>query len=423
MNRPRCLRPYAKDIARVVFAMVAICGAGLAARASQLPSKPKVRTITAFVRLDRPHYRQQIQETLKFLRAAKVEYQTAGFEVETIRITSQPFPEYTRDLPDDRVLAFFRDYDALAVQEGFIASIGPAMMSDADDPHEAELLGRIIANSKALDGSVFIAGEDGIHWKSIQAAAEVIKYLEANTARSQGNFNFAASSLVPAGTPFYPASYFTGEGRRFAIGLESASLVGEVLAATKSPGAAGQQLTAALGAYAVQIEKAATEIGAANGWTYGGIDLSPAPLKEISIGQAFENYLGEPLGSGGTLTTAALITGALKAIPVKQAGYSGLMLPVLEDTVIARRWSEGRLSIAALLSYSAVCGTGLDTIPLPGDVTQEQLVRILGDVASLSVKWHKPLSARLQPVSGKKPGDMTQFDNPFLVDAKIQPLP
>jgi hypothetical protein len=44
-------------------------------------------------------------------------------------------------------------------------------------------------------------------------------------------------------------------------------------------------------------------------------------------------------------------------------------------------------------------------------------------VASLSVKWHKPLSARLQPVTGKKAGDTTEFDDPFLVDAKIQPLP
>jgi len=99
------------------------------------------------------------------------------------------------------------------------------------------------------------------------------------------------------------------------------------------------------------------------------------------------------------------------------------MLPVLEDTVIAKRWNEGRLSIDALLSYSAVCGTGLDTIPLPGDVTLQELERILGDVASLSFKWHKPLSARLQPVTGKKPGDSTQFDSPFLTDATIQPLP
>jgi uncharacterized protein len=403
--------------------MAALLSAAWVSRASPPASKPKVRTITAFVRLDRARYREQIQETLEFLRAARVEYQAAGFEVETIRITTQPFPEYTHDLSDDGVLAFFRDYDELAVKEGFIASLGPAMMSDADDPHQAERLGRIIANSKALDGSVFIAGEDGIHWRSIEAAAGVIKYLEANTAHSQGNFNFTASSLIPSGTPFYPASYFVGEGRRFAIGLESANLVSEVLAATQSPGAAEQQLTRALGTYAAQIEKIATEIGAASDWNYDGIDLSPAPLKEISIGRALENYLGEPLGSSGTLTTAALITRALKAIPVKQAGYSGLMLPVLEDAVIARRWSEGRLSIAALLSYSAVCGTGLDTIPLPGEVTQEQLVRILGDVASLSVKWHKPLAARLQPVSGKKPGEMTQFDNPFLVDAKIQALP
>jgi hypothetical protein len=99
------------------------------------------------------------------------------------------------------------------------------------------------------------------------------------------------------------------------------------------------------------------------------------------------------------------------------------MLPILEDAVLAQRWSEGRLSIDALLAYSSVCGTGLDTIPMPGDVSQKQLEAILGDVASLSVKWHKPLSARLQPVVGKKAGDMTEFDDPFLVNAKIQPLP
>jgi uncharacterized protein len=99
------------------------------------------------------------------------------------------------------------------------------------------------------------------------------------------------------------------------------------------------------------------------------------------------------------------------------------MLPILEDSVLAQRWSEGHLHVDALLAYSAVCGTGLDTIPLPGDITQEQVERILGDVASLAFKWHKPLSARLQPSAGKKAGDMTAFDDPFLVNAKIQPLP
>ena len=423
MSGRRKLHEAALALSVVTCALAAVFSAALPARGANAGSKPKVRAITAFVRLERTHYQEQIQEALKFLRQAKAAYEKSGYEVMTIRITTQPFPEYTRGMTDEQVLTFFRDYDALAVKEGFDAAIGPAMMSDADDPHQAELLAKIIANSKTLEGSVFIADEDGIHWKSIQAAAGVIKYLEANTPHSQGNFSFTAASLVPSGTPFYPASYFTGEGRQFAVGLQSANVVSEVFAATQSPGEAEQRLKNTLGMYAAQIEKTALEISDASGWKYGGLDLSPAPLLNVSIGRAIENFLGAPVGSSGTLTAAAIITRALKAIPVKQAGYSGLMLPVLEDTVLAQRWSEGRLSTDALLSYSAVCGTGLDTIPMRGDVTPEQLERILGDVASLSVKWHKPLAARLQPVTGKKAGEMTEFDDPFLVNAKIQPQP
>jgi uncharacterized protein len=419
----RKLRKAAVALSIATCVLAAIFTAAFPARGADAGSKPKVRAITAFVRLDRAHYQEQIQETLKFLRQAKAAFEKSGYEVMTIRITTQTFPEYTRGMTDEQVLGFFRDYDALAVKEGFDAAIGPAMMSDADDPHEAELLAKIIANSKTLEGSVFIAGEDGIHWKSIHAAAGVIKYLEANTPHSQGNFSFTASSLVPSGTPFYPASYFTGEGKQFAVGLQSANVVSEVFASTQSPNQAEERLKNTLGMYAAQIEKTANEISSASGWKYGGLDLSPAPLMDVSIGRAIENFLGAPVGSSGTLTAAAIITRALKAIPVKQAGYSGLMLPVQEDTVLAQRWNEGRLSIDSLLSYSAVCGTGLDTIPLPGDVSPEQLERILGDVASLSVKWHKPLSARLQPVTGKKPGELTEFNDPFLVNAKIQPLP
>jgi uncharacterized protein len=419
----RGIRSVTLAIAAAICALAAGAAALHSARAAEVRSKPKVRAITAFVRLDPAHYQEQIRETLKFLRTAKAAFEKAGYEVQTIRITTQPFPEYTRGMTDEQVLAFFRDYDALAVKEGFDAAIGPAMMSDADDPHEAELVGKIIANSKTLEASVCIAGEDGIHWKSIHAAAGVIKYLEANTLHSQGNFSFTAASLLPSGTPFYPASYFTGDGKQFAVGLQSANVVSEVFASTKSPSEAEERLKSTLGIFAAQIEKAATEISNSSGWKYGGLDLSPAPLMDVSIGGAIENFLGAPMGSSGTLTATAIITRALKAIPVKQAGYSGLMLPVLEDTVLAQRWSEGRLSIDAMLSYSAVCGTGLDTIPLPGDVTPKQLERILGDVASLSVKWHKPLSARLQPVAGKKAGELTEFDDPFLVNAKIQPLP
>jgi len=98
------------------------------------------------------------------------------------------------------------------------------------------------------------------------------------------------------------------------------------------------------------------------------------------------------------------------------------MLPVLEDPTLAERWNAGLFSVDALMSYSAVCGTGLDTVPLAGNTSVDTLTRMIGDVATLSVKWNKPLSARLLPVAGKRAGDHTEFTDPRLINGVIQPL-
>jgi uncharacterized protein len=77
-----------------------------------------------------------------------------------------------------------------------------------------------------------------------------------------------------------------------------------------------------------------------------------------------------------------------------------------------------------LLAYSAVCGTGLDTLPLPGDISEQQLSKIVGDMATLAVKWHKPLSARLIPVPGKKAGEASgSYGPPGMPSAILRPLP
>ena len=90
--------------------------------------KPKIRAITAFVQIDRAHYREQIAETLKMLRHAKMEFEKGGYEVESVRITTQPFPEYVRGLSREQALEFFRAYDELAIKESFAPNIGPAMI-------------------------------------------------------------------------------------------------------------------------------------------------------------------------------------------------------------------------------------------------------------------------------------------------------
>jgi uncharacterized protein len=385
--------------------------------------KPSVRAITAFVRLDRVKYVDQVQEALVSLRQARAAFERAGFQVQSIRITTQPFPEYIQNLSDVEALRFFREYDLLAKKEGFSASIGPAMSSTNDNSHYADLLGAILCTTD-LNGSIIVAGEDGIHDDAVRAAAKLIKYVSANTPRSEGNFHFAATALLPPNAPFYPGSFHAGAGHQFTIGLETAGVVRDALAAsTWDRVGAKERLMTSLGGYAQQVEEIAGRVERETGWQYMGLDLSTAPNKTVSVGAAIEEFTGSAFGSSGTMTAAAVITSALHEIPIRRVGYSGLMLPILEDNVLAQRWSEGRVTVDALLAYSSVCGTGLDTIPLPGEITQEQLQRIITDVATLAVKWHKPLSARLLPILGKKPGNRTDFHNASLVNTTLQRLP
>jgi len=384
--------------------------------------KPKIRTVTAFINLDPAKYQQQVAETMQMLRRAKTIFESRGFQVETLRIATQPFPEDTKGMTTQQAIAFFQQYDALAEKENFAAGIGPAMLNANDSEAQADLLANILAATKHLRGSIVIAGEDGVRWNAIGAAARAIKKLEDETAHSQGNFNLGALALVPPYSPFFTAAYHTGFGHQFAIGLESANVVEAAFKDAPDIEAAKRRLTDMLVEQTSEIERHANRVDQETGWRYMGIDLSPAPLKDVSIGAAIEELIQQPFGSSGTLTAAATITAAIKNVSVQQTGYNGLMLPILEDSRLAQRWSEGRVSLEGLLSYSAVCGTGIDTVPLPGDVSSEQLDMILADVATLAVKWHKPLSARLLPVKGKGPGDMTEFDDPSLINATIQEL-
>jgi len=91
---------------------------------------------------------------------------------------------------------------------------------------------------------------------------------------------------------------------------------------------------------------------------------------------------------------------------VKQTGYSGL------DAADPGRYAagatlerRGAFSIDALLSYSAAsCGTGLGYRTAARRRQRGAAFADHRDMASLAVKWHKPLSARLLPALGKRLG-------------------
>jgi uncharacterized protein (UPF0210 family) len=394
----------------------------LAAVAFGADSRPKVRAITAFIDIDARNYRTVVEDTVKFLNSTREAYRAAGFEVETIRVVTQPFPKWTAGLNRADALALVGKYVELGTKLGFTPNIGTAMVGDSDDAGPVDLLADILSTGIKTNASLIIAGEDGIHWRAIGLAAKMVKAVSVRSPHGGGNLNFAAAAMVKPYTPFYPAAYHLGTGHTFAVGLESANVVADVFAQYKEPGEAERHLAAALAKHARTAEAVATKVAASTGWAYAGIDPTPAPLGDVSIGRAIEAFTGAPFGAAGTMTAAAIITRAVKAAPVKQVGYSGLMVPVLEDNVLARRWEESTFNIDSLLAYSAVCAGGLDTVPLPGDVTEQQIAQILGDVASLAWKWQKPLAARLLPAPGKKAGDRTEFEDSRMANTTVQKM-
>src|SRR5688572_29035886 len=404
-----------------VLALVSLLSlASVTANSAPDASKPNVRAITAFVTLDRTRYESQIDETMKVLNAAKAEFAKRGYETQTVRIVTQPIAQLVKGLNDRDALAFLRAFDDLSQKQGFVPNVGPAMLHDTEDPASMNLLAQALSTLPNLNASAIIADDDGIHWKSIRESAKLVRYLTDHSPRSQGNFQFTATAMLKPFGPFYPGAWHNGAGKQFSLGFESANVVQQVFGATQGNfDASVAELTRQLTIHAKIGEEVGNAVAASSGWTFAGVDPTPAPLGDVSIGDAIERFTGVKFGANGTLTAALAITAAVKAVKVKQTGFSGLMLPVMEDKRLAQRWAENTYDIDSVLAYSAVCGTGLDTVPLPGNVSEDRLVKIFGDVAALAWKWQKPLSARLQPVSGKKSGDMTEFESQYLFNTTL----
>src|SRR5439155_19772992 len=98
---------------------------------------------------------------------------------------------------------------------------------------------------------------------------------------------------------------------------------------------AKQSLTQLLESRLGCLERLARQVARHDERTYLGIGVSPAPGKDASIGAAIEALTGVPFGDYSTLAGCAAITDVLKSLRVKTCGYSGLMLPVLDDPVLA----------------------------------------------------------------------------------------
>jgi len=374
----------------------------------------KIRAITLFAALNFPADPEALQKLGACATAARRAYESAGIAVQTLRLALPGLPD-APDLCADAVAL-----ETAAHAAGFeYVSLGPVETARLPE------LPALFAATKGIFATAHIVHPQtgAIDGAAIRAAADVIRRCAA-IEDGFGNLRFAALANVGPGTPFFPAAYHDGGPTAFALALESADLMVAACNNARDADDAHQRLIALLETHAARLVPLAEELAHEHGLRFGGLDFSTAPYPDpaISIGAALEQLSGQHLGAPGTLTAAATLASALDQADFPHAGFCGMMMPVLEDPILAQRAAEGRYGVGDLLQWSAVCGTGLDTVPLPGDASPEALARLLFDIAALSVRLHKPLTARLMPLPGKVAGDPVHFDFPYFADGGILPL-
>jgi len=380
----------------------------------------RIRSITHFIHPRWPINQLALQKAGIFSRDSKSAFESAGYPVQTVRMAT---PSFTSYLDKEDYTKAVTQIEVLAHSEGFdYVSLGPAITEDIDS---YGAIPDMLKNS----GNLFFGGHlttpDGkVSLPSVRACAKVMHKAAPLEKHGFANLRFAALANVPPFAPFFPAAYGEGKKPGFALALEAADLAVEAFSSANSLKDARTGLIDAIETHAKNLEDIGEHLGKMYGFEFKGIDftLAPFPTQAISLGHALE-CLGVPaLGLYGSLAAAAFLTDTLDQANFKRTGFNGLMMPLLEDSTLAKRGAEDVLSVTDLLMYSAVCGTGLDTIPLPGDTSVETLQAVLLDLAALSLRLDKPLTARLMPIPGSKAGDDTGFDFEYFANSKVLAL-
>ena len=380
----------------------------------------KIRSITCFIDPEQPMNARVIALARTFLATARPAFESAGYEVQTARLATVPFPYLAADLDNRGIIDLACALEQAAREQGYdYISLGPAL---PDAPERYAIIPDLLAATQAafLSGAMTTSG-GGVSLPAVRLCAAVIHQAAPISPDGFANLRFAALANVPAGSPFFPAAYHSGGPATFALALQAADLAVDAFSGVEGLEEARQCLVEAMQAHAHLLERVAVDIEKQSGVKFRGIDFSLAPFPEgaLSLGSALER-LGVPaLGLHGSLAAAAILADSMDRAHFLRAGFSGLMLPVLEDAVLAQRAAEGSLGVKDLLLYSAVCGTGLDTIPLPGDTSAQEINALLLDLACLAQRLDKPLTARLMPIPGKKADDPTGFDFAFFANSRV----
>ncbi len=400
----------------------------------------KVRTISTFLSLtqSKEMWEEEIQKASHFCSELSKAFADENYTVQSIRIVTNPFGEYlnTDNLETARIdLRYLSDLLESTNSSGLRIRFA---IGEAVDEHEIQLLPELVKEFGDLCNVSVNVGLDEfgvLDNELIQHSAKAVERISQITPRGEGNFNFTVNFNCDPLIPYFPASYHKRVlGNRFVIGLETPDLLVGVLKDFNETADAKNHnnnfkayfdvMSNALQYHIDEIDSIVKK-SAGKEFKFSGFDSSAAPSKDCaSMVEVYEAMGVEYFGASGTVEASALLTKVFKSIKgVDLVGFSGLMLALMEDVGLAQGTIDNNFDIRSLLTYSAVCGIGLDTVPIPGDTSIDKISALMRDTGTMAFRLNKPLTVRVFPVPNLKAGDMTVFESDDLCNCAVLTVP
>src|SRR6476660_9816437 len=96
--------------------------------------KFRIRTITAGVNLESTSDLKTIESAIEFLQHARKKFEDAGYEIQTVRIATQPLAQYLNGKSRTDAIADLKRIDDVLSARNVLLSIGPVITADRHEP-------------------------------------------------------------------------------------------------------------------------------------------------------------------------------------------------------------------------------------------------------------------------------------------------
>ena len=404
----------------------------------------KIRTITTFLTLkkDKALWKKEIKKACDFCNDLTSKFNKNDYEVQSIRIVTNAFGEYLDTSSLENAKA---DLQVLTKLLNSFTNDGLRIrfaIGEAKTINEIELLPQLIASYGDLCNAcvnVLVNEYDILDNELIKHCSKAVQRISQLTPRGEGNFNFTVNFNCKTFIPYFPASYHDSKLQNsYVIGLETPDLLVNVLEEfNKNKKIKNHQelfsdyykiLSEALQYHVNNIKEILDDYESKSSkkdFKFVGMDSSAAPSKNCSSMTKVYELLGvEYFGASGSVEASSLLTKVFKSVKnTPLVGFSGLMLAVIEDLGLAQGTIDKKYDIRTLLTNSAVCGIGLDTVPIAGDSSIEKISALMRDTGTMAMRLNKPLTVRLFPYPNKKAGEITEYESDDLCNCVILEVP